>query len=106
LGPQVNYVQPQDAEESPVTVHGQFEGLKLIPNPPNLDEWRNKLFHVDDTITLTEEQQVYPSLCRICSNGASADSKRTSLISTTSIRIAQRNGTSANGSFPTIGTAV
>jgi hypothetical protein len=62
LGPQTEYVQAQaqELQGAPVTSHGQFEGLKLIPNPPNLSEWRNKLFHVDDTITLTEEQQVHP----------------------------------------------
>jgi hypothetical protein len=62
LGPQTEYVQAQGTDGKPVTSHGQFEGLRLIPNPPNLDEWRNKLFHVEDTITLTEEQQVYPSI--------------------------------------------
>jgi glutathione S-transferase len=36
--------------------HGQFQGLKLIPNPPDLEQWRERLFHVDDMITLTEEQ--------------------------------------------------
>lgn len=36
--------------------HGQFEGLRLIVNPPDLEEWRNKLFSVDDTITLTEDE--------------------------------------------------
>jgi glutathione S-transferase len=42
----------------PVTGHGQFEGLKLITHPPNLNEWREKLFHVDDTVTLTEDEYV------------------------------------------------
>jgi glutathione S-transferase len=53
LEPQGPTVQDDDA---PVTNHGQFEGLKLIPNPPDLEAWRDKLFHVDDTITLTEEE--------------------------------------------------
>lgn len=59
LEPQAEYVQAHEAEDVPVTSHGQFEGLKLIPNPPDLDEWRHKLFHVDDTITLTEEEHVF-----------------------------------------------
>jgi glutathione S-transferase len=50
--------QTEEADDTPVTNHGQFEGLKLIPNPPHLDEWREKLFHVDETITLTEDQYV------------------------------------------------
>ena len=45
-----------DRDEAPFSNHGQFQGLKLIPNPPNLQEWREKLFHVDEMITLTEEQ--------------------------------------------------
>jgi glutathione S-transferase len=39
--------------------HGQFEGLKLIANPPDLEAWRQKLFDVDDYITLNEEEFVF-----------------------------------------------
>jgi hypothetical protein len=46
----------QDCDDTPLSNHGQFQGLKLIPNPPDLEEWRERLFHVDDMITLTEEQ--------------------------------------------------
>lgn len=53
-------INTQDPDEAPVSNHGQFEGLKLIPNPPDLDAWREKLFHVDDTITLTEEECASP----------------------------------------------
>ena len=35
---------------------GHFQNMKMIPNPPNLDEWRHRLFHVDDMITMTEEE--------------------------------------------------
>lgn len=31
-------------------------GLKIVPNPPDLDAWRERLFNVDEPITLTEEQ--------------------------------------------------
>ena len=48
--------QTNEVEDTPVSNHGQFVGLKLIPNPPDLEAWREKLFHVDDTITLTEEE--------------------------------------------------
>jgi len=58
LEPQVDYGNNQDADDMPVTGHGQFEGLKLITHPPNLNEWREKLFHVDDTVTLTEDEYV------------------------------------------------
>lgn len=33
-----------------------FGGLKLIPKPPDLETWRERLFNVDEMITLTEEQ--------------------------------------------------
>lgn len=35
---------------------GHFRDLKVVPNPPNLEEWREKLFNVNETITLTEEE--------------------------------------------------
>lgn len=45
-----------DGGDAPVSKHGQFEGLRLLSDPPDLDAWREKLFHVDDTITLTEAE--------------------------------------------------
>ena len=66
LESQAEFVQPQEVEDGPATApstatapSSQFEGLKLIPSPPNLDEWRAKLFDVDDTIALTEEEYVF-----------------------------------------------
>lgn len=56
-------IQTQDTEGTPVSNHGQFEGLRLIPNPPDLESWREKLFHVDDTITLTEDEYVWVFDC-------------------------------------------
>lgn len=41
------------------TGHGQFQGLKLIANPPDLEAWRQKLFNVDAMITLTEDEWVH-----------------------------------------------
>lgn len=32
---------------------------KIVLDPPNLQEWRQKLFDVDDMITLSEEQYVF-----------------------------------------------
>ena len=40
------------------TTDGHFSNLKMIPNPPDLDEWRQKLFNVEDTVTMTEEEYV------------------------------------------------
>lgn len=44
---------------------GHFRNLKMIPNPPNLEEWRQRLFDVDATITLTEDEYVSPSVAVI-----------------------------------------
>lgn len=38
------------------TTEGHFGNMKAVPNPPLLDAWRKKLFDVEDTITLTEEE--------------------------------------------------
>lgn len=32
------------------------ENLKIVPNPPDLEQWRKKLFDVDGIITMTEDQ--------------------------------------------------
>lgn len=37
---------------------GHFRNLKLVPHPPNLNEWRERLFHVNEMITLTEDEYV------------------------------------------------
>lgn len=37
---------------------GQLQGMKLIPNPPDLEYWRERLFNVDDVITMSEEKYV------------------------------------------------
>lgn len=38
------------------TTEGHFSNLKIVPNPPNLEEWRKRLFDVDDLIRLTEDE--------------------------------------------------
>jgi hypothetical protein len=52
----------QDSEVPPHNGAGpgssHFGGLKLISGPPNLASWREKLFNVNETITLTEEEYV------------------------------------------------
>ena len=55
------------------TTEGHFSNMKMIPNPPDLEEWRNKLFAVDDTITLTEDEYVDPYSKAAC-NDARTDS--------------------------------
>jgi glutathione S-transferase len=46
-----------EPEDAPPSGHGtHFQGLKLIAEPPDLEAWRQKLFDVDDTITLNEDE--------------------------------------------------
>ena len=43
------------------TTEGHFSNMKMIPDPPNLEEWKKKLFDVDETITMTEDEYVISS---------------------------------------------
>lgn len=83
LEPQTEYGHNQDADDTPVTSHGQFEGLKLIAHPPNLSEWRDKLFHVDDTVTLTENefQTYFPHIDNVYSHRSTQRHKRKRFVS-------------------------
>jgi len=51
-----NGLEVEDTESA--NFAGQLTGMRLIPDPPDLEYWRNRLFHADDVITLTEEQYV------------------------------------------------
>ncbi|KAF2686561.1 hypothetical protein K458DRAFT_476418 [Lentithecium fluviatile CBS 122367] len=81
--PAQGQVQVQEVEETPVTNHGQFEGLRLIPNPPDLGSWREKLFHVDDTITLTEDEfkTYFPHVDNVYSHRSTQRHKRKRFVS-------------------------
>ncbi|KAF9740539.1 hypothetical protein PMIN06_001615 [Paraphaeosphaeria minitans] len=72
-----------DVDVAPVQNHGQIEGLRLIANPPDLDAWREKLFHVDDTITLTEEefQTYFPHVDNVYSHRSTQRHKRRRFVS-------------------------
>ncbi|KAJ5086667.1 hypothetical protein NUU61_007974 [Penicillium alfredii] len=62
---------------------GQLQGMKLIPDPPDLEYWRERLFHVDETITLSEEQfQVYfPHVDNVYSHRSTQRYKRKPFVS-------------------------
>lgn len=38
------------------TTEGHFSNMKLVPNPPNLEAWRKRLFDVEGVLTMTEEE--------------------------------------------------
>ncbi|KAL8884563.1 MAG: hypothetical protein Q9192_006815 [Flavoplaca navasiana] len=65
------------------TTEGHFSNLRIIPDPPDLNAWRTKLFEVDDTLTLTEEQfQVYfPHIDNVYSHRSTQKYKRKPLVS-------------------------
>ncbi|KUL91246.1 hypothetical protein ZTR_01761 [Talaromyces verruculosus] len=58
-------------------------GLKIVPNPPDLDAWRERLFNVDEPITLTEEQfQIYfPHVDNVYSHRSTQKYKRKPFVS-------------------------
>ena len=37
-------------------IGGHFNGMKAVPSPPDLQQWRQKLFNVNELITLTEDE--------------------------------------------------
>lgn len=50
---------PQPGNSGPPALSSSnFEGLKLVSNPPDLQQWREKLFNVDELIVLTENEYV------------------------------------------------
>jgi len=38
------------------TTQGHFDNMKMVAEPPDLAAWRQRLFDVDETITLTEDE--------------------------------------------------
>ena len=64
--------QPDFAEmvpdpDDPTTFSGpgELRGFKVVPNPPHLDYWRDRLFNVDEMITLSEDEYVDIAHCLI-----------------------------------------
>ena len=39
-----------------VEEHGQLGEMKMIEQPPDLEEWRDKLFRIDEELVLTEDE--------------------------------------------------
>ncbi|MCJ1243749.1 hypothetical protein MMC30_000946 [Trapelia coarctata] len=63
--------------------NGHFANMKSIPNPPNLQAWRERLFDVDETITLTEDEFVtyFPHVDNIYSHRSTQRYKRKPFVS-------------------------
>lgn len=57
LGRLQNEVDPRPAPaQEGGTTDGHFSNLKMVPDPPNLEQWRKRLFDLDDTVTMTEDE--------------------------------------------------
>ncbi|APA14640.1 hypothetical protein SS1G_06623 [Sclerotinia sclerotiorum 1980 UF-70] len=56
---------------------------KIIPNPPNLEAWREKLFNVDEMITLSEEEYntYFPHVDNVYSHRSTQKYKRKPFVS-------------------------
>jgi glutathione S-transferase len=51
--------EPAVSDQAPKS-EGHLEGMKMIPNPPDLEQWRERLFSVENLVVLSEEQSVAP----------------------------------------------
>lgn len=71
---------PNGSKEDEV---GHFKGMKVIKDPLDLDKWRERLFNVDDTITLTEEefQTYFPHIDNVYSHRSTQKYKRKPFVS-------------------------
>ncbi|EEQ85623.1 hypothetical protein RJZ56_005338 [Blastomyces dermatitidis] len=70
---------------SPTSSKGEsyFKNMKLIPNPPDLKKWRERLFNVEDTIVLSEEefQTYFPHIDNVYSHRSTQKYKRKLFVS-------------------------
>ncbi|KAL8715286.1 MAG: hypothetical protein Q9220_001244 [cf. Caloplaca sp. 1 TL-2023] len=65
------------------TTEGHFSNLKIVPHPPELDAWRKKLFDIDGTIILTEDdfQTYFPHIDNVYSHRSTQKYKRKPFVS-------------------------
>ncbi|OTB03069.1 hypothetical protein M426DRAFT_322101 [Hypoxylon sp. CI-4A] len=77
--PQVNSSAGESSEQRP---HGQLVN-RIVVDPPDLEAWREKLFNVDDTIILTNEQfeTYFPHIDNVYSHRSTQKYKRKPFIS-------------------------
>ncbi|KAI1271057.1 hypothetical protein F5Y07DRAFT_406115 [Xylaria sp. FL0933] len=78
-GPLSSITLPERAEQRP---HGQLVN-RIVINPPNLQAWREKLFNVDDTITLTNDEfeTYFPHIDNVYSHRSTQKYKRKNFVS-------------------------
>ncbi|KAI9839967.1 MAG: hypothetical protein M1819_000159 [Sarea resinae] len=73
----------QTPEQTGAKGEGHFQNMKMVPDPPNLEDWRQKLFDVNEMITLTEDEfQIYfPHVDNIYSHRSTQRYKRKPFVS-------------------------
>ncbi|MCJ1288441.1 hypothetical protein MMC26_007798 [Xylographa opegraphella] len=76
-------VQPAQSANEPRKADGHFENTKIIPNPPDLLAWRERLFDVDEIITLSEDDFLtyFPHVDNIYSHRSTQRYKRKPFLS-------------------------
>ncbi|CAG8200205.1 unnamed protein product [Penicillium salamii] len=62
---------------------GELRGFKAIPDPPDLDYWRDRLFNVDEMITLSEDEfnTYFPHVDNVYSHRSTQRYKRKPFVS-------------------------
>ena len=81
-----NASQASPSSKENETTAGQsshFQNMQIVENPPNLDEWRNRLFNIDQAVTLSEQEfQIYfPHVDNIYSHRSTQRYKRKPFVS-------------------------
>ncbi|KAJ5823345.1 Glutathione S-transferase/chloride channel C-terminal [Penicillium robsamsonii] len=82
---QPDFIELDTGSVDPVafTGPGELQGFKVVPNPPHLDYWRDRLFNVDEMITLSEEefQTYFPHVDNVYSHRSTQRYKRKPFVS-------------------------
>ncbi|KAJ5138601.1 Glutathione S-transferase/chloride channel C-terminal [Penicillium bovifimosum] len=62
---------------------GELQGFKMVTDPPNLEYWRDRLFNVDEMITLSEEEYLtyFPHVDNVYSHRSTQRYKRKPFVS-------------------------
>ena len=60
-----------------------FTGMRIVKDPPHLEEWRDRLFNIQGTVTMTEEEfQIYfPHIDNVYSHRSTQKYKRRPFVS-------------------------
>ncbi|KAK2731563.1 hypothetical protein FQN57_003366 [Myotisia sp. PD_48] len=77
-------IGPHQLEDSPYhNDDGQFKNSATVLNPPDLQTWREKLFNVEDTLLLSEEefQTYFPHVDNVYSHRSTQKYKRKPFVS-------------------------